>query len=135
MGNQAVSYQSPRPEVVIWRPDNVITPIFRFDTLLWKSLQSYSFGTSLNDIKERFTLIFHPDDEKFANSEEKETIFAQIQVMDIVENIERDMFYLKIGQKTPTGYNECISNENTLSAYQGESRCQADSPDQHNHGN
>jgi len=54
---------------------------------------------------------------------------------DKVENWERDMYVLKIGREATKFYSEDISSQNTPPVCQGESRCQADSPDQHNHGN
>jgi hypothetical protein len=85
MGNNAVSYQSPRPEVVIYRPDKKGKPL-HFDTANRTQLQSYSFGTSINDEKGRFSLTFYPDEDilpyKF------EPIFDRIHPMDIVEIYE-----------------------------------------------
>jgi len=85
MGNHAVSYQSPQPEVVIWRPDKSGKPI-RFDITKKTVLQSYSFGTSINDEKGRFSLTFYPDDEELQFRED--AIFDQIHPMDIVEFYE-----------------------------------------------
>jgi hypothetical protein len=86
MGNHSVSYQSPRPEVVIYRPDKKGKPLRFDDTSNRTVLQSYSFGTSINDEKGRFSLTFYPDDEKLQFKED--AIFDQIHPMDIVEIYE-----------------------------------------------
>ena len=76
MSDHAVLFQSPRPEVIIWRPDR--SEKICFDLLNKTLLQSYTFSTSINDEKGKFSLIFYPDD----------VIFDQINIMDIVEICE-----------------------------------------------
>jgi len=86
MGNHAVLYQSPRPEIKIYKPDNNEKPILEFDTAKKSILQSYTFGTSINDQKGKFTLTFHPNDEE--TSIGKEGIIDQIEILDVVEIYE-----------------------------------------------
>jgi hypothetical protein len=92
MANHAVSYQSPRPEVVIWRPDKSGKPL-RFDTSNLTVLQGYSFGTSVNDEKGRFTLTFYPDDDKIPV--DQEAICDQIHPLDIVEIYETKNHFIQ----------------------------------------
>jgi hypothetical protein len=77
MDNGQVLYQSPRPEVVIYSPEG--DEKFRFDTSHRTSLQGYTFGTSINDPKGRFSLSLFPDDQ---------VIFDEISPMDIIEIYE-----------------------------------------------
>ncbi|MCL2174484.1 MAG: hypothetical protein FWB73_00415 [Treponema sp.] len=85
MGNHVVLYQSPRPEIKIYKPDKD-KPYIEFDTAKKSVLQSYTFGTSINEQKGKFTLTFYPDDDNLAIG--KEAIFDQIEIMDIVEIYE-----------------------------------------------
>jgi len=93
MGNHAVSYQSPQPEVVIWRPDKSGTPLC-FDISKRTLLQAYSFGNSINDEKGRFSLTFYPgDEENFIGLDD--AIFDEIHVMDIVEIYETNNHFIQ----------------------------------------
>jgi len=93
MGNHAVSYQSPQPEVVIWRPDKSGTPL-RFDISKRTLLQGYSFGSSINDEKGRFSLTFYPgDEENFIGLDD--AIFDEIHIMDIVEIYETNNHFIQ----------------------------------------
>jgi len=85
-------YQAPQPEVVIYHPDKTGKPI-RFDTLNRTALQSYNFSTSINDEKGKFSLTFYPDDENVPFGEE--TLFDEIQVMDIVEIYETNNHFIQ----------------------------------------
>ena len=97
MGNHVVSYQSPRPEVKIWKPDKTGNPIV-FNTAEKSILQSYSFGTSINDQKGKFTLTFYPDIGNLPPG--KNTIMDQIQIMDVVEIYESKNHFV---QSLPRG--------------------------------
>jgi hypothetical protein len=92
MGNHSVSYQSPRPEVKVYHPDKD-KPYLEFDTLHRTVLQGYSFGTSINDEKGRFSLTFYPDDERLQFRED--AIFDQIHPMDIVEIYESQNHFIQ----------------------------------------
>ena len=71
--------------MAIWRPDKSGKPI-RFDTANRTALHSYSFSTSINDEKGRFSLTFYPDDADVPYG--ADTLLDEIQIMDIVEIYE-----------------------------------------------
>jgi len=112
MGNHVVSYQSPRPEVVIWKPDKSGTPL-RFDTANKTLLQSYSFGTSINDEKGKFSLTFYPGNEvnDFGdiglNDDNGKSILDNISVMDIVQIFESNNHFV---QSTSLGQGSSSAN-------------------------
>jgi hypothetical protein len=77
---QAV-FQSPRPEVKVYSPDGTLK--MEFDTSHKKGLQAYSFSTSVNDARGRFSLTFHPDEGDY-----KAPVFDNIEELDIVKIYE-----------------------------------------------
>jgi hypothetical protein len=70
--------------VVIYAPDGKVK--LRFDTSNHTVLQGYTFGTSINDEKGKFSLTFYPDDNSILYKDT--AIFDHIQAMDIVEIYE-----------------------------------------------
>ena len=107
--NHVVSYQSPRPEVKIWKPDRTGSPIC-FDTAQKRILQSYTFGTSINEQKGKFTLTFYPDIDGLPPGEE--AIIDQIQILDVVEIYESKNHLLqrqiKINGVASTAYDKIV---------------------------
>ncbi|MDR3174679.1 MAG: hypothetical protein LBU19_10545, partial [Treponema sp.] len=81
MDAKNILQQAPRPEVVIYDPDG--KEKMRFDTSHRKILQGYTFGTSVNDEKGKFSLTFYPDEE-----DRKDSFFDDVAPMDVVEIYE-----------------------------------------------
>jgi hypothetical protein len=77
---QAV-FQAPRPEVKVYSPDGALK--MEFDTSRKKGLQAYSFSTSVNDVRGRFSLTFHPDENDY-----RDPVFDNIEELDIVKIYE-----------------------------------------------
>lgn len=84
MDAKQVTYQTPRPEIKVYTPEGKLK--LQFDTSNNKGLQSYSFKTSVDDVRGQFTLTFHPDE--FVYSNDAKPIFDEIQELDIVEIYE-----------------------------------------------